>query len=317
MADRPLLKALQHNMRQALQLGSLGDAEQILARLKKEDPLGRETRGLELELYINSNRLEEASALAKQLCHLFPDSGRIHFLAGKAAYRLKRYPEAESCFRESQRIFPHWRTLNWLGKTLTQTGQYDDAEALLLSAREHASTALLDLAWLYERKNDLEAALQKIEEYLVDHPGDHFATEQRLRLKAKMIEPEALIDEVEALAEHGEKVSDALFLEYVERLFATGQTPRARDEINRRMESLGEKPGVRLAWICYRARAYDLSCALFLNYLEGANVSNFKYLAALESAARRCGRLPQVLDAYRSLAGRAPQLHGRIKNLRK
>jgi predicted Zn-dependent protease len=312
-----LLKALRHNMRQALLQGRLDDGEQILARLKKEDPLGRETRGLELEFHLNSNRLEEACALAKQLCNLFPDSGRIHFLAGKVEYRMKNYTEAESRFRESQRVFPHWQALHWLGKTLTQTGRYDEAEALLLSVREHTGSALLDLAWLYERKNDLESALQKIEEYLVGHPGDPYASAQHLRLKAKMLEPEALIEEVDALAEHGEKVSDDLFLEYVERLFATGQTPRARDEVNRRMVALDEKPGVRLAWICYRARAYDLSCALFLNYLRGPNLTNYKYLAALESAARQCKRLPQVLDLYRSLAGQAPHLHGRIKHLRK
>ncbi len=317
MAYRPILKALRHNLRKALRHGNLGDAEQILARLKKEDPLSLETRGLELEFYLNANRLQEASILAKQLCHLFPDSGRLLFLAGKVGYRLKQYSEAESCFRESQRVFPHWQTLHWLGKTLTQTGEYDEAEALLLRAQEHTSFALLDLAWLYERKNDLEAALRKCEAFLVDHLNHAYATEQRMRIRAKMLEPDALIEEVDTLKELGEKVSDALFPEYVGRLFATGQSPRARDEVLRRMESLGTNPGVQLAWICYRAMAYDLACTLFLKYLQGVNASNYKYLAALESAARRCNRLPQVLDVYRPLAGHAPHLHGRIRSLKK
>src|SRR5204863_3636988 len=108
----------------------------------QEDPLSRETRGLELELYLNSNRLQEAGALAGQLRRLFPDSGRILFLAGRVAYRLKHYHEAESCLRESQRVFPHWRALHWLGKTLSQTGRHKEAEALLLSACERTPYAL-------------------------------------------------------------------------------------------------------------------------------------------------------------------------------
>jgi tetratricopeptide (TPR) repeat protein len=302
-------------MRQALAQGNLQDAEQILARLKQEDPLGRETRGFELELYLNSNRLQEASALAGQLRRLFPDSGRILFLAGRAAYRLKQYQEAEYCFRESQRVFPHWRALHWLGKTLCQTDRYEEAEALLLSACERTPYALLDLAWLYERKNDLEAALRKCEEFLERYPSHPFAGEQRLRIKAKMLEPDALIGEVDTMAELGEEVGEVLLPEYVERLFATGQSLRAREEVTKRMGSLHPKLGVRLAWVCYHARAYDLACTLFLANLHGTTLSDYKYLAALEAGARRCNRLSQVLEAYRGLAQQAPQLHGRIRSL--
>ncbi len=315
MSEKSLLAALRHNMRQALVQGNLQDAEQILARLKKEDPLSRDTRGLELEFYLNSNQLQEASALARQLRRLFPDSGRILFLAGRVAYRLKHYQEAESCFRESQRVFPHWRALHWLGKTLSQTDRYEEAESLLLSASERTPYALLDLAWLYERKNDLEAALGKCEEFLEKYPAHPFASEQRIRIKAKMLEPDALIGEVDTLAELGEEIGEALLPEYVERLFATGQSLRAREEITKRMGSLQTKLAVRLAWICYHARAYDLACALFLANLHGPTLSDYKYLAALEAAARRCNRLPQVLEAYRGLAQQAPQLHGRIKSL--
>lgn len=301
-------------MRQALAQGRLNDAGDILSRLKREDPLSRETRGLELEFYLKGNRLEEAGSLAEQLMNLFPDSGRILYLAGKVAYRQKQYETAESRFRESQRVYPHRQTRHWLGKTLTQLGRFDEAEATLLSVRDQARHASLDLAWLYERKGDLESALKALEEYLQVYPGHPYATEQRLRIKAKMLEPEALVEEVDALAEWGGQVSDGLFPEFVQRLFEMGEGPRAREEIQGRLEGQGDRVGTRLAWVCYRAQAYDLACALFLKHLA-ANVSNFKYLSALETAAIKSHRLSVVVDAYDALAPQSPQLYGRSKSL--
>src|SRR5437867_12740369 len=114
--SRLIVPVLRENMRRALNQARLQDAEEILTRLKDEDPLSQETRGFELELCLNSNRIAEANTLAQQLCRLFPESGRIFFLAGKVAYRLKNYKEAEARFRESHRIYSHWRTQYWLGK---------------------------------------------------------------------------------------------------------------------------------------------------------------------------------------------------------
>ena len=88
---KPTVTALRENMRRALGDGRLPEAEDILARLKQEDPLSPETRGFELEISLNSGRLAEANTLARQLSRLFPQSGRIVFLAGKVAYRLKDY----------------------------------------------------------------------------------------------------------------------------------------------------------------------------------------------------------------------------------
>lgn len=311
---RPIIAALRDNMRRALKEGRHEDAEQILGRLKQEDPLSPETRGFELELCLNAGRLGEADTLAKQLCRLFPDSGRISFLAGRAAYQLRDYARAEAHFRESYRIYPHWRTQYWLAKALTQLGLLDEAESLLLAAREQTPNAVLQLAWLYERRNDLDGALKHYEEFLAAHPGHSFALEQRLRVKARMLEPESLIEEAGALAELGEELPAVLFTEYVQKLFDTGQTNKARDEVIGRLESLDAKAGSQLAWICYRAKAYDLACTLFLSNLE-TNLSYYKYLNALESAAARCGRIPQVVEAYRSHAGKAPSLHGRARSL--
>lgn len=314
MAGQSLVQALRHNLQRALRGGKIEEAGEILARLKREDPLSRETRGLELEMLLASDRLPEAGALAEQLCRLFPDSARILFLAGKTAYRLKQYEAAEWRFRESHRAHPQWQAQYWLGKTLTQAGRFDEAEALLLAAREHSHFAALDLAWLYERKNDLEVALRHCEDFLKQEPGQGYALAQRLRLKARMLEPDALVEEVDALAELGQEVSEALLPEYIEKLFETGQTVRARQEIAARRGRMGMRLGVRLAWICYRARAYDLACGLFLEFLEG-QLSNFKYLAALETAARRSEQRRQVDEAYTRLAERAPHLYGRLKNL--
>jgi tetratricopeptide (TPR) repeat protein len=312
--SKQFLQALQRNLRQALNQNHADEAAEILDRLKKEDPLSLETRGFELEFYLKSNRLSEAESLARQLCHLFPQSARIFLLAGKVAYRQKRYLEAEARFRESHRIFPHWRTAHWLGKTLTQSGKLEEAEPLLLGVVEHSGNARLDLAWLYERRNDFDGALKQYDAFLEHNPAHTFAIEQQKRLKAKILDPEALIEEVDALAEWGEQIPDALFSELVEKLFQTGDSLRARAEITARLGKFDTRLGVRVAWVCHKYQAYDLALSLFQAFLP-ANLSNYKYLRALESAAARCHRVPQVIEAYRALAGQAPHLHGRIKSL--
>jgi tetratricopeptide (TPR) repeat protein len=311
---RPIVEVLRRNLRQALHQNSCEEAGEILLRLKKEDPLSRETRGLELELLLKTLRLDEAQALAEQLVQLFPDSGRIQLLAGQVAYRRKRYLDALDCFRESQRIYPHWQTQQWLGKTLTQLGHFEEAEGLLLAAREHSPQVLLDLGWLHERRSDWTAAAETYETFLKEHPGHPFATGQLTRVRAKLLEPEALIEEAQTLAEFGEAMPDALFEEYIDKLFATGQGPAAREALLARLPSADARLGVRLAWICYRAHAYDLACQLFIRHLE-TNLSSFKYLAALESAAAKCHRLSEILEAYRRLAPRERKLYGRVRNL--
>ena len=309
-----IVGVLRRNLQETLRGNRLAEAGEILSRLKKEDPLSRETRGLELELLLKTHRLAEAQALAQQLCQLFPDSGRIQQLAGQVAYRQRRYVEAQAFFRESQRIYPHWQTQQWLGKTLTQLGSFEEAESLLLAARAHSVQAWLDLGWLYERRKDWPAAVDAYESFLKLHPGHSFATEQLTRVRAKQLDPEALIEEAEALAEFGEAMPEALFEEYIEKLFATGQGPAAREALLAHAPALDARQGTRLAWVCHHARAYDLACQLFLRHVE-TNLNSFKYLAALESSAAKCHRLPEVLDLYRRLASQERKLYGRMRNL--
>lgn len=313
---RALLETLRQNFRQALRRRDFGEAAEILSRIVKEEPLSVETRGCELELDIESGKIPEANLLADQLCRTFPDSARILFLAGKLAYRQKHYDLAEARFRESRRIYPSSQNQYWLGKTLTQIGRFDEAEPLLLAIREENPWSLLDLAWLHERRNDLEAALQCVGEFIQRHPGNSFAIQQQVRIRAKMLEPEALMEEVKALTDYGEGLPDALFPDFVDKLFETGETQRARDEIRKRHDSMQAKDGVKVAWVCYQRQAYDLACTLFLAHLR-SNVSNFKYLAALEAAARKSNRLPQVIEAYRPLCAEARHLYGRCKLLAK
>ena len=314
--SKPLVSTLLRNMKQALTQGRLSEAEDILARLKREDPLSRETRGYELEFYLASERLAEAETLAKQLRRSFPDSARIWFLSGKLAYRQRRYDDAETCFRESQRLYPSDQLRFWLGKTLTQIGMWDEAESLLISVRERYEQAQLDLAWLYERRGELQRALDAYDEYLATHPGNEFASAMRVKLKARALEPEALIEEVERLVEFGEHVPDSLYPEYIEKLLDTGQSVRAREEIRTRLPEIDSRLASRVGWVCYRRQAYDLAFELFLRHLE-SNLTNFKYLNSLESAAARCSRLTELIEAYGRLAPSFPKLHGRLKTLLK
>ncbi len=310
------MDALRQNFRQAMYQHRLDEAVDILKRMKSEDPLSVETRGFELEFLVESGRVTEAGTLADQLCRAFPGSARIFFLAGKAAYRQKNYETAAARFRESQRISPSTQTQHWLGKTLTQSGHLEEAESLLESIRDQNPWALLVLGWLHQRRNDLPSALEAYDHFLDYQPGNAYATEQRLRIKARMLDPHALIEEAATLQDFGERLPDAMFVELVDRPFETGRDPRARAEIADRMDSLTSRYAVSVAWICYRRQAYDIALTLFLNHLR-SNTSNFKYLSALEAAARKCNRLPEVLDAYRDLAPEAPHLHGRRKFLRK
>ena len=311
-----LMASLKENFRQALRARMMAEAEEILARIAKEDPVSVETRACELELCLESGRMADANTLADQLCRAFPDSARVFFLAGKLAYRQKHYDTAEARFRECRRIYPSPQAEYWLGKTLTQTGGFAEAESLLLAIRDQNPSAWLELGWLHERREDFEAALRCYGEYLRLHPGHAYAMQQQVRIKAWMLDPEALIAEAETLVEFGECLPDALFPEFVQKLFETGQSPRARDEIRARIESLPARESVQLAWICYQRQAYDLACTLFLAHLR-PNKFNFKYLAALEAAARKCNRLPEVLEAYLPLCPEARHLYGRRKLLAK
>lgn len=309
-----LIKVLRSNLRGALRQGNITHAADIIARLKEEDPLALQTRGLELEYLIAVGHWQQARALALQLLDLHPDSARIHYLAARVHYHDKSYPRALHHFRESERLHPHWLTRRWLGKTQTQLGQYGHAEALLLALLPEHPQANLDLAWLYERREQPQHALKYVQDYLDFRPDDEFAKAQRRRLRSVNLNADELVTEVDTLLELDEEIPAEMLPVYVQRLLETGQGAEARRFIARHAAEWDAKETGALAWICHRLQAYDLSLQLFLNGLP-INTGNYKYLSALESAAMHCKRVDDVLDAYERLATQDKRLYGRRKSL--
>lgn len=307
---------LRRNLKAALRAARLDEANDLLERLKSEAPLDPVTRGFELELLIASKHYQEAKSLADQLEQHFPNSSRIHFLVGKLAYRQKNYQKATAAFRESHRIYPHWRSQYWLGKTLTQSGALDEARTHLETVRPHFPPAARDLAWLYERKGDLEKALEYYEEVLRFEEDSSFTAQQVARVKAKMLRPEVLVDEVETLVAFGESIPDSIFPEYIANLLKTGQGDKARRLIHERLEQLSARLATSVGWDCYRAHAYDLTYDLFSRFIM-ENRSQFKLLNALEVAAKKCHRVEALIESYLELAPLEKNFYGRIKKLEK
>jgi tetratricopeptide (TPR) repeat protein len=311
-----LTVVLKRTLRAALHRRAWQEAGSVLERLKRADPLSLETRGLELELLVRSGRLAEALGLAAQLTQLFPASGRIHYLAGQLHYRRKAYARAEQHFREGERIYPHPWVRRYLGKTLTQLGRFDEAEAVLARLADEGREVWMDLAWLFERRGDYARALRMIDHRLATRPDDAFAQGHRRRLRAKFVPPAELVQEIETLKAFGEDVPEDLLPEFIGNLLRSGQKQKAREVLER----LDPKPAPRLSaslgWVCHQLQAYDLAMGLFLRALP-EHWGNPKFLSALERAADRCDRLDELLVLYDRHAPEAKHLYGRAISLRR
>jgi predicted Zn-dependent protease len=316
MAHKALVRVLRANLQRCLRSRQHDEAQALLERLKEEEPLAVETRGLELELLIGRERWEEAALLAEQLLALFPSSARVHYLAGRLAYKKKDYARAIERLAEAERLHPHWATRRWLGKAHTQHGDYDRAEALLVGLAEQHPEVAIDLAWLYERRDQPEEALRHLEAHLVRRPDDAFAAARRLRLRARLLSAAEAVAEVGSLLDLGETVPPEIVPTYVQRLLETGQGAAARRYVDEHRAEWAPGTAAAVGWICHRLQAYDLALQLFLLELE-SHTGDVKYLSAVESAARRCARLVEVVDAYQNLAPREKHLYGRIKALKK
>ncbi|MGI9301788.1 MAG: hypothetical protein ACR2RB_03640, partial [Gammaproteobacteria bacterium] len=214
------------------------------------------------------------------------------------------------------RLYASWLTRRWLGKTHSQLGQLAEAEALLLELLPDHPAVALDLAWVCERKDDLQHALEYVERYLARQPGDNFALAQRLRLRARTLEPQDLATEVQSLLEFGEEVAPEIFTAHIQRLLETGQGEEARSAIAEYEPQLDARSAASLAWVCHHLRAFDLAVRLFLRGLP-AHLSNVKYLSALEADAVRCARVDELIECYQAHAEQERRLYGRIKTLEK
>jgi tetratricopeptide (TPR) repeat protein len=314
MTRNALIVVLRRNLKQSLRRGQVAEAQEVLRQLKDEDPLSVETGGLEVEVLMASQRWQEAEVLAAQLLRTASSSARIHFLMGRLLYRRKDYARALEHFTEAGRLHPHWTLRLWLGKAHTQRGDFDAAESFLVDVvREHPEAGL-DLAWLYERRNEPERALRHLQDYLTLRPNDGYARAQQLRLRASIASPEELVQEVEVLQELGEEIATEMLPAYVQRLLESGRGMEARRFVDEHLSQWLPAVAARIAWICHRLQAYDLALRLFLSALP-AQVQDYKLLSALESAARHCQRTAEVAAAYRTLAPQNRHLYGRIKIL--
>jgi tetratricopeptide (TPR) repeat protein len=307
---------LRRNARRALGEGRVEEAARIVERLKREAPLAVETRALELELLLRSGRHADAQVLASRLVERFPGSARVLYLAGRAAYLRRSYAEAEQLLVESARLEPHPWTRRLLGKALTQLGRLDDAEALLLELAPGQPAVRKDLAWLYERKNDLPRAVACLETHLAAHPEDAGARAQLRRVRAVSLDPGDLLAEVEGLLDLGEEVPENLWPAYCEAAFRKGRRDKVERFVRGRIAGLDARTATSVGWICYRMQSHDLAFDVFRSVFD-RNRRDLKFLNAFEAAACRAGRLDDLVRLYRDHAAQEGRLYGRLKRLRR
>jgi tetratricopeptide (TPR) repeat protein len=249
------------------------------------------------------------------LLRLHPESARILFLSGRLKYRDKLYDQALHLFEESNRLHPHWITRRWLGKTYTQQGDFERAESLLLSVLDGHVAVNLDLAWLYERSDQPLRALGLVQSYLENHPDDPFAKDQEIRLKAQTVPPETLSADIDLLLELDEQIPLGMLPSYLTFLLESGKSQSARDFLSKHRVRFDRNTIASLAWVCYKLQAYDLAMDLFIQALPD-KIRDVKFLSALESAARHCNRLAELIPHYAREATEERRLYGRIKRLR-
>lgn len=312
-----LAQTLRRQVSRAVAEGNFVAAEAVLSQLQEIAPHWADTRGLELEIRLKSGRLDEAGVLVPQLLALFPQSAKIHFLAGLFHYKSRRYAQARPCFEESGKLHPFWGTSRYLAKTLSQMASTrDEAEAILLPlARQHPE-CWIDLAWVYQQKQDIERAVEATERYLEVEPQNEFARSRLQSLKAKLLDPGDVQAEVELLLELGEPVSNELLGSYFEALLKTGQMQRARDFFAAQARQLSGRAATGIGWVAYQLKAHDLAVDWFLLGLDD-NRRDFKFFSALEKAAELSGKGDAVLRAYKERIPADVHFHGHIKRLQK
>ena len=300
---------LRRNLDVALKRGDEAGATELLAKLREAEPLSPDTRGCELEVLLRFGRPEDARRLADRLAASFPGSGRVLHLCGRAAYKVRDYMQSAAWFTESDRLETRWTTRWWLGRALTQLGRFDEAEALLSSLVDEFPLVGRDLAWLYERKGEIDRALRLIDAYLARWPDDQRALAKKRSLRAQAMDSSELRDEVEALTELGAPVREELLPEYVEALLRDGEGERARAVIRERRATLSVGARLDIAWKAYHLQAFDVATELFVEALP-LRSGDQKFLGSLERAAHACGKEDEVAEAMRAHAPQAPHLYG-------
>lgn len=316
MSDGSLIHALRRAANQAIRAGEFEAADRVVARLEAADPRSLETRGLRLEVHLRTGRAAEARALLMHLLEHHSDSPRLQMLAGRFHYGEREYAEALHHLQESERLHSSSWTRRFVGRTLTQLGRFDEAEATLLGVVTNIPAARRELAWLYERRRDDARALAECERYLELAPEDTLARAQRRRLRARELSPEDLGEEVEGMLALGEDVAPEVVPEYVEGLFKTGEAARARAFVAKHAERWDDRVRTSVAWVTYRHQAFDVAFDLFATVFD-LHRKNPKFINSFEAAARRADRIARAIALYERHAPSDPRLHGRIKRLSK
>lgn len=305
---------LRRNLVHVLHLGQLEDAENLLHQLRTIDPISKETRCFELEILLKKRVLTQTVRLATALVEHFPDSSRVLWLAGQSHFHCKDYGAALPLFQESLRLNFRPITQWWLGRTLLRLGKLIDARTELENITEKIPRALLDIAWLEEREGNFRASFKTIEKYLQLHPEDAFAKKGLARVKAFLLDSGSLSDEIESLRQWGERPPDHLVPIYLTKLLEAGEGAKARQYVVDNRLNLGQS--TEIAWIFYKAQAYDVAYDLFRQNLND-NLARTPFLSAFETAADKCARLNEVIEKYKELAPATKNLYGRIIRLRK
>ena len=313
MSERVVV-TLRRNLHTALRRHDLGAAEGYLDRLREADPLSVHTRCFELELLVRAGRTEEAARLAERLAEGLSGSARVLFWCGRAAYRARAWGRAATWLAEAARLAPHWASERWLGKALTQLGRLDEAEPILARLHPDHPVVARDLAWLYERLGDGGRALRFAEEHLERFPEDEQVSVQAVRLRAAELEAGELVEEVEALADLGEGVPEAVLVQYVGELLDSGRDEEARRVARERADRVGSDTRLSLGWLLHKRDVFDLSFPLLLRALP-ERLEDVKLMSALEKSARRTDRIEELRAAYEELAPRQPKLYGRARSL--
>lgn len=308
------IQVLSRNLSAALRKGDLEEAEALMERLREEDPMSLSTRGLELELTLKKGSLGPARSLCETLLSSHPDSSRIQFLAGDLNYKEKRYAIAVKHYRESFQLFNHWRSKYWLGKALTQAGQLDEAQSILEELVTKYTYIQTDLAWLYERKGDLEKALETYENVAERDPENKWVLQQMERIKGLLLDPEELVEELETLEDLGEEIPEHLLSDFVANLFKTGQAQKARDLVSEKLNGMNHRMALKVGWSCYHAQAYDLAFDLWIIALPH-NLKAFKFINSIQAAARKAGRVDTLKELFEQYGSKEPSLYGRLRRL--
>lgn len=288
----------------------------LVDELISESGLNSHSQGLMLECYFELKQLKEGEKLANLLCEQYPESARIHFISGKIFFRLRKYKKAEACFRTNQALFPSFSGTIWLAKALTNQQNFDEARSLLSRLDTSHPLVLQELAWLYERSQNDQKALECYEKALPLERNTKFLNRKVEELRAKLTDHAHFLEEMETLEALDEEIPDHLIKSYFEKQLAKGEQERVRQYYRANKSRFNPKLCNEVGWVCYRAKCYDLSFELFLAYFLHDS-TYWKLNNALQKSAEMSGKTGQLVAVFRKLAKKQSNLYGRIKKLEK